>query len=84
MGYHFWEYKVKDKLYKIKSMEKHGGISKTYYKERDYMTDVHENLGKFVEIKKNVFVFCWSQLSRRVLRINNKLYDEQRSNKGLK
>jgi hypothetical protein len=23
-------------------------------------------------------------LSRRVLRINNKLYDEQRSNKGLK
>lgn len=27
MGYHFWEYKVKDKLYKIKSIEKHGGTS---------------------------------------------------------
>ena len=55
-------------------MEKHGGESKTYYKERDHMTDVHENLGKFVEIKKNVFVFCWSQLARRTLRINNKIY----------
>lgn len=78
MGKHNWEYHIDSKVYKIQSLSEFNGESRTYYINRAHTLDVNPKLGKFKEVKKDLFIFFWSKFTRRITKINDKIYDKQR------